>query len=162
MNVAVKMVGGGAVTLEAFAERNGLTMEVNERACVRGPARYWAKFCGVDVARGGMLIGVYGNGSTPELAIADYAPQIAGQRIKVGHPHATPFYLDCPNEWLPSKPRRPSIYDELVADVIEGLKPLRTIYGLDISEEAMRDRANNIVQGLVCNFQIEPAPEGRS
>lgn len=59
-------------------------------------------------------------------------------------------------------PARPPLYDELLADVVEGLLPLRTIYGLDISDEAMRDRAANIVQGLVINFHIEPAPEGRS
>lgn len=62
----------------------------------------------------------------------------------------------------PTVVARPSLYDELVADVIAGLVPLRTIYGLDISDEAMRDRAANIVQGLVVNYHFEPAPEGRS
>ena len=53
-------------------------MEVNERRVPIGsPARYYALFKSCDVKDGCLLVGSFGNGATPEEAIANYAPKIA-------------------------------------------------------------------------------------
>lgn len=104
MKITIEKVGGGPDTLEGFADKNGLVMEVRERSGVRGYGKYYASFRGVDVSEGDTLIGKYGNGDTPEVAISNYAFEIAGKRIKVGYPEPKPYrYIQCPNEWLPSK-----------------------------------------------------------
>jgi hypothetical protein len=51
-------------------------------------------------------------------------------------------------------PRPRGLYEDLVDDVLQGLLPLRTIYGLDVSDEALLDRARNVVAGLICNFDV--------
>lgn len=74
-------------TIEAFAEKHCLVMEVHERA-THGPARFYAHFACCEVAERGMLVGVFGNGATPEDAIAEYGQRISGQRIvhRAGQP----------------------------------------------------------------------------
>jgi len=60
----------------------------------------------------------------------------------------------------PASPaKRPDLYDDLVADIAEGIRQLNTIHGFAISEEAISDRAANIVQGLVCNYHIRALPQ---
>jgi len=64
-------------TIEKFAEKNSLTMEVHERRKAIGDAdRFYAHFKGVEVKGDGVLIGSFGNGRTPEEAISDYAREI--------------------------------------------------------------------------------------
>lgn len=58
-------------------------------------------------------------------------------------------------------PPNPTLYDDLVRDVIAGLMPLRTIYGLAVTDEAMSDRAANIVQGIVNNYNVSALPGKR-
>lgn len=55
-----------------------------------------------------------------------------------------------------------SLVEQLVEDVADGLRVLRTRDGVWISEDQILDRARNIVQGLVYNYSVEPWPEGRS
>lgn len=70
------------MTIEEFADANDLVMEVKERPVPVGdPYRYYAKFAGCDVTDGSFLIGTYGNGATPEAAIAEYAIAISLRRI---------------------------------------------------------------------------------
>lgn len=72
------------LTLAEFADRNGLVMEVVERRRPIGdPSRYYAHFQRVEVREVCLLRGTYGDGSTPEEAIANYAPEISLKIIVV-------------------------------------------------------------------------------
>ena len=66
-------------TIEAFADKNGLVMEVRERKKPVGdPSRYYAHFKSAQVREGTHgLIGLFANGRTPEEAIAEYASDIS-------------------------------------------------------------------------------------
>ena len=49
-------------------------------------SRWICQLAGVEVCQGErMLASKYGNAASPELAIADYIPQISGQRIKINN-----------------------------------------------------------------------------
>lgn len=66
------------MTLEEFAEANGLTMTVNERRLPKDdPTRYYASFDGIEVKERSVLCSTFGNGKTPEEAIRAYAPEIS-------------------------------------------------------------------------------------
>ncbi len=107
MRVNIERRGGGPVDLGDFADKHGLTMTVRERDLDFPRAgRFYASFDYVDVAEGGVLIGAYGNGPTPELAIEDYARKLQGKRVKFDPPPSPEgggVYIDCPNEitWTP-------------------------------------------------------------
>ena len=65
------------VTIEEFAETNDLEMVVKERELPEGdPARFYASFKHCDVKGDGVLIVSFGNGATPEEAIANYGREI--------------------------------------------------------------------------------------
>jgi hypothetical protein len=77
-------------TIEAFAEQHNLTMVVRERrksSYCAGPwsedVRYYASFRDCDIAEGGMIKGSFGNGSSPEKAIIDYANEISGALLVI-------------------------------------------------------------------------------
>lgn len=60
-----------------FADYHGLTMVINERSVTTNdPMRFYAKFENCSLKGDGVLIGVFGNGSTPESAVDDYADKI--------------------------------------------------------------------------------------
>lgn len=72
-------------TIGEFAAEFGLTMNVRERRVPIGSRnRFYAHFDDCEVKDGCVLIGEYGNGSTPEEAIADYATKISMKQIVVG------------------------------------------------------------------------------
>ncbi len=72
------------MTIQRFAEENDLTMEIHERRVpVDNPARYYAHFEHCDVKGDGVLIGAYGDGRTPEGAIANYARRIELGRLVI-------------------------------------------------------------------------------
>lgn len=80
MNVEIKAVKSG--TIEEFAEAHQLTMDVVERELPeRSPMRYYAKFARCEVKNRGCLEGRFGNGSTPEEAIKNYATEISMQDL---------------------------------------------------------------------------------
>lgn len=70
-------------TIEEFADTHGLTMVVVER---RNPSvpnhRYYAAFQDYGIRVPGGVCYTYGNGATPEEAIAEYAREISGQRLE--------------------------------------------------------------------------------
>lgn len=72
-------------TIEKFADKHGLVMEVHERKRPLGDlARFYAHFKGVEVKKQPcFLLGEFGNGSTPKNAIADYADKISGELLVV-------------------------------------------------------------------------------
>jgi hypothetical protein len=66
------------MTIEQFAERNELLMEIYERITPSSRSmRYFAHFRNAEVKDGEMLIGSFGNGATPEEAITNYALAIS-------------------------------------------------------------------------------------
>ena len=78
------------MSIEEFADRHGLVMEVHERSpkhCTVGgwkpEVRYYAHFKDVEIREPGVLVGAFGDGATPELAIANYAKRISGQVIVI-------------------------------------------------------------------------------
>lgn len=66
------------MSIEDFADKHGLVMVVNERR-IRSVklAPFYAHFKNAEVLRGRFLLGTFGDGSTPEEAIKDYALQIS-------------------------------------------------------------------------------------
>lgn len=75
--------GWAMTTLTSFAATHGLSLTVNERTSRKAP-RYWVMFKTVEVMTAhGTLVALYGEGSTPEAATADYAAKLAGQRVVI-------------------------------------------------------------------------------
>lgn len=76
-------------TIEDFAEKHCLVMEVHERSPHEpvfggwrgGAVRFYAHFSCCEIADNGCLVGVFGDGPSPEAAIADYGKQISGRRL---------------------------------------------------------------------------------
>jgi hypothetical protein len=99
VNVELDLVGGGPCTLDEFAERHGLVMEIHERAGVYGDGRYYAHFKSVEEMRDGMLCGTYGNGATPEQAVAAYARKIRGKCLAVKAGSKDRRNIQVPNEF---------------------------------------------------------------
>lgn len=71
------------MTVEEFADLHDLEMEVRERFSEDGPYRFYAHFSETEESRGGLLVGVYGDGGSPEEAIANYAKAISGKLLVV-------------------------------------------------------------------------------
>lgn len=72
------------MTIEAFAEKHNLTMEVHERERAPGDStRFYAHFKHSDVNEGRLLCGTFGNGATHEQAIAAYARRISMQMLVI-------------------------------------------------------------------------------
>lgn len=71
-------------TIDLFADEHALTMMVYERGkgTIAG-MRYFAHFKDADVADRGMLVGMFGNGGTPETAIVDYAIKISEETLVI-------------------------------------------------------------------------------
>lgn len=67
------------VTLEDFADKHGLVMEVHQRP----DGSYYSRFKFSEVHEGHLLRGVYGDGATEETAIAAYAKEISGKTLTV-------------------------------------------------------------------------------
>jgi hypothetical protein len=84
----VKIVVEHAIrmTLKEFAERHDLVMEVGERprwGWKDDSSRWHAAFKGAEVKCDGVLIGEWGEGPTPEGAIADYASKLPGETLVI-------------------------------------------------------------------------------
>jgi len=69
--------------IEDFADMHGLVMEINERrnAAANRLHRYYANFQHTEVKDGGFLCSAFGNGNTPDEAVADYAREISEKRL---------------------------------------------------------------------------------
>ncbi|MBK6942517.1 MAG: hypothetical protein IPH13_20265 [Planctomycetes bacterium] len=71
-------------TLEEFADKNDLVMEISERTPNHWPAsRYYARFRHAEIVDGQRLISSFGNGASEEEAIEAYMREISGRRLKV-------------------------------------------------------------------------------
>lgn len=71
------------MTIEEFADKHDLVMEIHERRTPIGdPSRYYAHFKSAEAKEGTCcLVGLFGNGSTPEEAITNYAREISLRTI---------------------------------------------------------------------------------
>jgi len=80
----IKMNRPPRASLEAFAKEHDLTMVIGERvpkdmgARWTEDSRYYAQFEDCEVKKGVCLLSEYGNGGTPEEAMANYAQEISG------------------------------------------------------------------------------------
>lgn len=74
------------MTIEEFAEKYDLTMEICEREITTLP-RFYASFKGAWVSDGNFRTGAYGDGNTPEQAIKNYAIRISCQSLKIESGH---------------------------------------------------------------------------
>lgn len=79
------------MTLEAFADKHDLTMEIVERTRTDlhhsfdfGANRFYANFKNTETKEGACLCGTHGNGGTEAQAMADYAKLISGKLLVVG------------------------------------------------------------------------------
>ena len=74
------------ITIEEFADKHSLTMEVNERPAwfKDDSRRFYASFDGAEVGDGRFLTGAFGDGRTEEDAIAAYGVEITGKTIVMG------------------------------------------------------------------------------
>jgi hypothetical protein len=68
-------------TIEAFAEKHGLIMEICERDHGWRLAPLFGSFIRVEVKNGSILLGAYGNGFSEGEVIRDYAKLISGKLI---------------------------------------------------------------------------------
>lgn len=69
-------------TIQEFADKNNLIMEVHERNKI-GYDRYYVHFKHCEIEDGNVLIAAFGNGSTQEEAISNYACRISLQNIVI-------------------------------------------------------------------------------
>lgn len=80
-----------------FAEENGLSIVVTERKKpIGGASRYYARFNDVEIMEGGCLRSTFGDGATPESAIAAYAEAISLRRIAISAMQSTRRELETP------------------------------------------------------------------
>jgi hypothetical protein len=101
MKIEIERAGGGPVSFDDFADRNGFVMKVRERAHAVGTnAQCYAHFDHVEVMERGCLVGMYGDGSTPERAIEDYKILLLGRRIAFNAGMPDRREIQCPTEWL--------------------------------------------------------------
>lgn len=101
MKIEINRVAGGPIKFSAFADRHDLTLEVNERPGVFDGRRYYAHFKKCEVKRACGLLGLYGNGRTPEVATAAYSEALRGETLVIDAFADTRREIQCPNEWEP-------------------------------------------------------------
>lgn len=82
-----------------FAVDNNLVLVINEAGTE--PEKYVAGFDEVVAAYMGMLVPVFGQGDTPDKAVADYRRKIKGHTL-IKRPGSAVFReeLVCPKTWL--------------------------------------------------------------
>lgn len=77
-----------STTIQAFAEKNDLTMKIVERdPAYQNVGRFYAKFEGTEVKGDGVLTTVFGNGSTEDEAIHAYAREISETTLSIQDPN---------------------------------------------------------------------------
>jgi len=94
------------ITIEEFAEKHDLTMEVRERG-FKYPnkdryMRFYAEFSNTWVENDGLLRGTYGNGATEEEAIEAYAGIIQNETLIVDPHEKSRREIDVPTlyKWV--------------------------------------------------------------
>ena len=100
MKITIKKFGGDVPTeIGAFADFYGLEMVVRERdAGFCTGSRFYAEFMGAEVMERGFLVSCYGDGSSPNEAIAAYAKELAGKRVAIDPMRPQRRNIDVPND----------------------------------------------------------------
>ena len=70
-------------TIDDFADKHGLVMEIHERSSEASPRRWYAHFFSAEVSQGNFLCGTFGDGPSEEDAVRDYAKQISGKLLVI-------------------------------------------------------------------------------
>jgi hypothetical protein len=76
-------------TIEEFADKHNLVMEIHERTPSdmgnrwSDSSQYYAHFKDCEVKDGSCLIGAFGNGTEPNIAIQNYAWEISNKMIVI-------------------------------------------------------------------------------
>ena len=83
-------------TIEDFAEKHGLTMEIHERSDSDPDSRFYANFANVELKFGPVLAGTHGNGPNEEAAIKNYAKEISLKSIIVNEASVARRVIQCP------------------------------------------------------------------
>lgn len=84
MRIKMKLLAD--MTLEQFADKHDLIMVVTERdltKAIRGAGKFYAYFESAEIKNGGILSSSYGDGDTPEKAMAAYTKEISGKHLVV-------------------------------------------------------------------------------
>lgn len=82
--------------LEDFANKYNLEMVVRERKTDKVDHKYYARFNGVEIVDGAILITTHGNGHTPEAAIYNYKNAISEKKIKISKGMSESIYVNVP------------------------------------------------------------------
>lgn len=69
------------IKLESFADSHGLVMHIGRRNGFPPECSYYASFRDIEVKDGGFLISTYGDGSTPQQAIRNYAKELSERTL---------------------------------------------------------------------------------
>jgi len=97
----VDRIGGEQVTFADFVARHGLQMKVVERNRSMGASlRYYAYLDRVETKDGCVLRSEFGDGPTPELAVANYAALLRGKLLVHKAGYEDRREIQAPNEWL--------------------------------------------------------------
>lgn len=78
-----KLIPLKSETIQAFAERHDLTMEIRQRHHENNASKWYAHFEKCDIKEGSCLLGAYSDGFTPLQAIAHYAQRISMTTIVI-------------------------------------------------------------------------------
>jgi hypothetical protein len=70
-------------SLQQLADLYALDLHVYERSGEGNLPRFYASFESVETKEPGVLVSTYGNGDTPEQAVADYAHQLSGRVLVI-------------------------------------------------------------------------------
>ena len=91
MQIKMNLIPHNNMTLQEFAYQHGLVMVIHERDEGRDDdlLRYYACFENSDVRGESVLIGEYGDGDTPEIAMKDYIKHINGKVLVVSGDNCT-------------------------------------------------------------------------
>lgn len=70
-------------TLEEFADKHDLTLEIGERPKEYGLPRYFAYLKDVYLDEGCVVVGTSGNGDDEQSAVQDYVKRLNGQLLTI-------------------------------------------------------------------------------
>ena len=85
------------ITIEKFAVEHDLTMEVHQRGASSLVAdKFYARFKRCEIKVGYCLKSSFGDGSSPEHAIANYAKEISGKLLVIDAMSTGRKEIQCP------------------------------------------------------------------
>lgn len=96
--VVYNLIGGGPVKFSDFAKENSLILVINE--VNTKPVQYVAAFDCVVAEYMGMLVPVYGQGDTPQAAVANYRNKIKSHTLVIDPSSTFRREVKAPLTWI--------------------------------------------------------------